>query len=205
MSSTRCFLGNDAALMNRPRNRGPTKMSEKRLRNIAVWYCERYLVSRQKLADHLRKRLYRDVRDAEERAGLEEMIPKIVADFMELGLVNDREAASARLRTALRSGYASKAAVTVAARGAMVDRETVQAELDVALIEALPELEEPDIDDRSGEKAQAVLALKRGRRGPFRSRGQDEKTRRRDAGWLQRRGFRMEAVRDALDIDPMEE
>ena len=73
------------------------------------------------------------------------------------------------------------------------------------MIEALPELEEPDIDDRSGEKAQAVLALKRGRRGPFRSRGQDEKTRRRDAGWLQRRGFRMEAVRDALDIDPMEE
>jgi len=191
--------------MNRPRNRGQKKMSEKRLRNIAVWYCERYLVSSQKLADHLRKRLYRDVRDAEERVDFEEMIPKIVADFTELGLVNDREAASARLRTALRSGYASKAAVTVASRGAMVDRETVQAELDVALIEALPELEEPDIDDRSGEKAQAVLALKRARRGPFRSQGQDEKTRRRDASWLQRRGFRMEAVRDALDIDPMEE
>ncbi|CAN0593037.1 unnamed protein product [Laminaria digitata] len=52
---------------------------------------------------------------------------------------------------------------------------------------------------------QAALALKRARRGPYRTRPQDDKSRRRDAGWLQRRGFRMDAIRHALDIDPLDE
>ena len=191
-----------------PQNRSkPKKMSEKRLRNIAVYYCQRYLVSGGKLSDHLNRRLYREVADSEERAGFAACIPKIVAELTDLGLVNDREAASARLRSALRSGYASGAAVTVAARGAVVDREVVENELEVALAEALPELEagadEPD--DAETIKEQAALALKRARRGPYRSRPQDDKTRRRDAGWLQRRGFRMDAIRHALDIDPLDE
>ncbi|MGB0632030.1 MAG: hypothetical protein ACPGRZ_15180 [Alphaproteobacteria bacterium] len=191
--------------MTRPTRRPPKKMSEKRLRNIAVWYCERYLVSSGKLTDHLNKRLYRDVRDEEERAQFAGLIPGIVSNLAELGYVNDREAASARLRSALRSGYATNAAVTVAARGAMVDRETVETELESALTQALPELD--DVDTESSESAadQAILALKRARRGPFRSSGQDEKSRRRDAGWLQRRGFRLDAIKSALDIDPLEE
>ena len=85
--------------MNTQKRRAPKKMSEKRLRNIAVWYCERYLVSSGKLTDHLNKRLYRDVRDEEERAEFSAMIPGIVSSLAELGYVNDREAASARLRT----------------------------------------------------------------------------------------------------------
>ncbi len=182
-------------------------MSEKRLRNIAVYYCQRYLVSGGKLSDHLNRRLYREVADAEERAGFAECIPGIVADLTATGLVNDKEAASARLRSALRSGYASGAAVTVAARGAVVDREVVEKELEIALTEALPELEVDADDLESSETAldQAALALRRARRGPWRSRPQDEKSRRRDAGWLQRRGFRMDAIRHALDIDPLEE
>ena len=187
------------------KKRTPKKMSEKRLRNIAVWYCERYLVSGAKLTDHLNKRLYRDVRDEEERAAFAETIPAIVSDLSELGLVNDREAASARLRTALRTGYATGAAVTVAARGAMVDRDTVESELEQALTQALPELDEADMESSEGATEQAVLALKRARRGPFRSSPQDDKSRRRDAGWLQRRGFRLDAVRAALEIDPLEE
>ena len=191
--------------MNTQKRRAPKKMSEKRLRNIAVWYCERYLVSSGKLTDHLNKRLYRDVRDEEERARFAEMIPGIVSGLSELGYVNDREAASARLRTALRSGYATDAALTVAARGAMVDRETVETELEGALTQALPELDGTDLESPESATDQAVLALKRARRGPFRSAGQDDKSRRRDAGWLQRRGFRMDAIRTALDIDPLEE
>ena len=180
-------------------------MTEKRLRNIAKWYCERYLVSSAKLANHLEQRLYREVPDAAERETLAAAIPPIVADMERLGFVNDREAASARLRTALRSGYAPGAAVTVAARGARVDRDTVEAELETALSEALPELEPEDRDPADLAVEQASLALKRARRGPWRSAPQDEKTRRRDAGWLQRRGFRLDVIRDALDIDPLDE
>lgn len=184
----------------------PRKMSEKRLRNIAVYYCQRYLVSGGKLSDHLNKRLYREVADSGERAAFAALIPGIVAELAEIGLVNDREAASARLRSALRSGYASGAAVTVAARGAVVDREIVENELEIALTEALPELDTDTHEMESAETImeQAALALKRARRGPYRSRPQDEKSRRRDAGWLQRRGFRMDAIRHALDIKKLE-
>ena len=164
--------------MNQPRRRAPKKMSEKRLRNIAVWYCERYLVSSGKLADHLNKRLYRDVRDDEERMQFTELIPGIVSNLRELGYVNDREAASARLRMALRSGYATNAAINVAARGAMVDRETVETELESALTQALPELDHVDMESSESSTDQAVVALKRARRGPFRSSGQDDKSRR---------------------------
>lgn len=191
--------------MKRPDRKTPRKMSEKRLRNIAVYYCQRYLVSGGKLTKHLNNRLYREVADSEERAAFAEMIPKIVAELSATGLVNDKEAASARLRTALRSGYASDTAITVAARGAVVDRDLVEDELEIALTEALPELEGVDQEAPEAAMEQAALALKRARRGPYRTRPQDEKSRRRDAGWLQRRGFRMDAIRHALDIDPLEE
>ena len=191
--------------MTRQERKPPRKMTEKRLRNIAVYYCQRYLVSGGKLTAHLNKRLYREVADSEERAAFAEMIPKIVEDLSGTGLVNDKEAASARLRTALRSGYASGTAVTVAARGAIVDRDLVEHELEIALTEALPELDGVDQEAPEAAMEQAALALKRARRGPYRTRPQDEKSRRRDAGWLQRRGFRMDAIRHALDIDPLED
>ena len=54
-------------------------MSEKRLRNIAVWYCERYLVSSGKLTDHLNKRLYRDVRYFQIVEGTTEIQHRILA------------------------------------------------------------------------------------------------------------------------------
>ena len=87
----------------------------------------------------------------------------------------------------------------------MVDQKTVETELGNALNQALPELDDVDMNSPESASEQAALALKRARRGPFRSSGQDEKSRRRDAGWLQRRGFRMDAIRTALDIDPLEE
>ena len=180
-------------------------MTETRLRNIAVWYCQRYLVSSGKLTGHLERRLRREVPLAEDREAFAAAIPGIVADLARAGLVNDREAASARLRSALRAGYATDAAVTVAARGAMVGREVVAAELDVALTEALPDMDPADHDTPEAAAEQAASALRRARRGPWRTAPQDEKSNRRDAGWLQRRGFRLDAIRAALDIDPLEE
>ncbi len=180
-------------------------MTESRLRNIALWYCQRYLVSSGKLADHLDKRLRRDMADGTERDALRSIVPAIVADMERLNLVNDREAVSARLRSALRSGYASDAAVFRAARGAMVDRNVAENELEVAVTEVLPGVDPEDIGSAEASAEQACAALKRARRGPWRSVPQDERSRRRDAGWLQRRGFRMDAIRAALDIDPLED
>ncbi len=177
-------------------------MTAERLRNIAVWYCQRYLVSSAKLAGYLEKRLWREVPDPSTRTALASEIPIIIANLSEIGLVNDREAASARLRSALRSGYASDAAVTVAAHGAIVDHDTVRDALEVALREALPEIKTEDADAAELALQQASSALKRARRGPWRGGVQDDTTRRRDAGWLQRRGFRLDTIKAALDIDP---
>lgn len=180
-------------------------MSAKRLENIAIYYCQRYLTSEAKLAAHLENRLFREVADSEERAEFAQEIAAIVEKLAGAGLVNDREAASAKLRGALRSGYARKAAVTVAARSSRVDVETVEAELAEASRDALPEIDFENMDSREEGAALAAGSLKRARRGPWRPRGQDETTIRRDISWLQRRGFGFDDIRAAMDIDLLEE
>ncbi len=182
---------------NKWRERKPRKMTGTRLRNIAVWYCQRYVVSEAKLRNYLETRLYREIPDAEERAAMAEHIPDIASRMAAAGLVNDREAASSKLRSALRAGYATGAAINNAARSSHVDRETVEAQLETALTEALPELGAEEDDPA----AMAALALKRARRGPWRSGGLDEKTQQRDVNWLLRRGFRFDDVRKAMEID----
>ncbi len=177
------------------------KMTEQRLRNIAVYYCQRYLVSEAKLRDYLGTRLYREVEDAEERAAMADHIPAIAARLAEAGLVDDREAASSKLRSALRAGYSTSAAVNNAARSSHVDRQIVEAQLASALGEALPEMDDEDRDPAEEGARMAGLALKRARRGPFRSGGGDEKTTTRDINWLLRRGFRFDDIRKAMQVD----
>ncbi len=185
--------------------RQPKKMSEKRLRNIAQWYCQRYVVSTKKLKDHLEKRLSREVSDPDELARFQKSVSGIVSEFKTSGLVSDREAASARLRAALRSGYASNAAVYAASRAAMVERSVVEKELQSALKETMPDLDECDGDDRENMKDQAIFALKRANRGPYRARPGGDQFVRRDAGWLQRRGFSLDVIQSVLKTEIIEE
>ncbi|MBT5050933.1 MAG: hypothetical protein HOM58_20700 [Rhodospirillaceae bacterium] len=190
---------------DKPRVKNPRKMTPKRLENIAIYYCQRFLTSEAKLAKHLENRLFREVADAQERVEFAKEIPAIVKKLAGAGLANDREAASAKLRGALRSGYARKAAVAVAARSARVDREIVEAELAEAARDALPDIDFENLDRREEGAALATESLRRARRGPWRPRGQDETTKRRDIAWLQRRGFGFEDIRSAMDIDFLEE
>ena len=179
-------------------------MTEARLRNIALHYCQRYLVSEAKLRVYLARRLARSPTAEDERARLAEAVAGIAAEMARLGLADDREAASARLRGALRAGYAEGAAVGVAARAAMVPRETAEGALPAALADTVPELDDALPDESARSAALARLALSRARRGPFRTAGQDEGSRRRDAAWLARRGFRFADIRAALEIDSEE-
>ena len=183
------------------RDKPRRKMTPERLRNIAVYYCQRYLVSEAKLRDYLSTRLYREIQDAEERAAMAEHIPEIAARLAEAGLVNDREAASSKLRSALRAGYATGAAINNAARSSHVDKQTVEAQLATALTEALPEMEDEDLDPVEEGTMMAGLALKRARRGPYRTNGGDEKTEKRDVNWLLRRGFRFDDIRKAMNVE----
>jgi SOS response regulatory protein OraA/RecX len=187
---------------NKDRGEKPRrKMTAQRLRNIAVYYCQRFLVSEGKLRDYLSTRLYREMQDVEERAAMAEHIPEIAARMAEAGLVNDREAASSKLRSALRAGYATSAAINNAARSSHVDKQTVEAQLATALTEALPEMEDEDRDSAEEGTMMAVLALKRAHRGPYRTNVGDEKTEKRDINWLLRRGFRFDDIRKAMNVD----
>ncbi len=177
-------------------------MTPDRLRNIATYYCRRYLTSEAKLRNYLETRLYREMEGRDEREAMAQHIPEIAANLVRIGLVNDAEVASAKLRSALRAGYAKSAAVNNAARAARVDRKAVEAELPRALEDIVPEIVEEASD--AGEEAVmlAGLALRRARRGPFRTvGGDDEALQRRDTNWLRRRGFRYDDIQKAMRLD----
>lgn len=184
-----------------PKKRARRQMTPKRLRNIATYYCGRYLVSEAKLRNYLETRLAREVESAEDREILSPHIPEIAAALARIGLVDDREAAASRLRTALRAGYAKSAAVDVAVRKSRVDREVVTRELPRALVETIPGIIDNEGDPGEEAAVLAEHALRRTRRGPYRTGGGDEITERRDVNWLRRRGFRYDDIRKAMRPD----
>jgi SOS response regulatory protein OraA/RecX len=189
-------LGNNA---KRKGLKKPRKMTAGRLQNIALYYCQRYVVSENKLSDYLTQRIYREVKDSEERQEMFDLIPPLVEKMAGSGYVNDKEAASAKLRSALRSGYATNRAVYLASRSSMVDGEKVGQQLGAALEDALPDIATDDFD--ASAAAMALSALQRAKRGPFRTGRMDETTERRDISWLQRRGYSFDDIKKAMGLD----
>ncbi len=179
----------------------PRKMTAKRLQNIALYYCQRYVVSENKLADYLTQRIYREVKDSDDRQEMFDMIPPVVEKMAAAGYVNDKEAASAKLRSALRSGYSTNRAVYLASRSSMVDGEKVGQQLGAALEDALPDIATDGFDVSESGAAMALSALQRAKRGPFRTGRMDETTERRDISWLQRRGYSFDDIKNAMGLD----
>jgi len=177
------------------------KMTEKRLQNIAIYYCQRYVVSKAKLEDYLKQRLYREVKDCEEREQFFDLIPNLSKKMAEFGYVNDREAAAAKLRSALRSGYSATRAVYKASQSSMVDDEEVKRELQSAVQDALPGIGVDDIEAPERMLSMALAALERSKRGRFRTGRVDETTLRRDIAWLQRRGYSFEVIKKVIGVD----
>ena len=177
------------------------KMTEKRLQNIAIYYCQRYVVSKAKLEDYLKQRLYREVKDSEEREQFCDLIPDLSKKMSEFGYVNDREAASAKLRAALRSGYSATRAVYKASQSSMVNDEEVKRELQSAVRDALPGIGADDIEAPESTLSMALAALERSKRGRFRTGRVDDTTVRRDIAWLQRRGYSFEIIKKVIGLN----
>ena len=186
---------------NQGKNQQRRLMSLNRLQNIALYYCQRFLVSEAKLEDYLKGRLFREVRDPEEREKFLGEIPGLVKNLSKTGYVNDKEAASAKLRIALRSGYAVGAALRKASQSSMVPLKLVQQELKVALEEALPDIQNFDVESSEDLIVMALSALKHAGRGPFRKGQIDQKTERRDIAWLQRRGYHFDDILKAMQLE----
>ena len=186
---------------NEFRGKKPRKMTEKRLQNIALYYSQRYVVSKAKLADYLKNRIYREVNDDVSRRDIIDFIPSVVSKLANSGYVNDEEAASAKLRSALRSGYSAEKAVFRASRASMVESEEVKGQLHAALEDNSSNFGVIDLNEPGNAVKMAMTALQRANRGPFRTGKIDEKTRRRDVSWLQRRGYSFEEIKNAMCIE----
>ena len=157
------------------------------------------MVSEAKLTTYLRNRLYRDVREASDRAQFEAEIPQIVVRLKELGQVNDREAGAAKLRQKLRTGHSLSSAVFNSALSSQVSKEIIEQELPGALQESIPAacIAEGE-DSKDQAHIMATLALKNSRRGPYRIGDKKIENYKRDEAWLMRRGFQYSVVRAVM-------
>ena len=183
------------------RSKKPKKMTEKRLQNIALYYCQHYVVSRGKLEDYLRNRVYREVKEDLLRKTMLDYIGTVVSTMEEFGYVNDKEAASAKLRGALRAGNSLERSVYLARKKSMVAGCVVEGELDAALENTLDIGDVDEIKNAGGDAKMALAALQKANRGPFRMGRVDDKTKRQDFAWLQRRGYRLEDIKTAMRME----
>lgn len=176
------------------------RMTSKRLNKLALNYCKKYIVSSKRLSEYLLKRVYLEEKDSDKKKILSEEIHKITNRMIEFGLVNDYEAASAKLRCNLKSGYAPAMAVSFAAKRACVDLELVEDILPEAIRDSFQKPCNDCIEEDIDDVLLARLALKRRRRGPFRVSGRSVNTDKRDIGWLQRRGYTFDIIRKAMEL-----
>lgn len=113
---------------------------EAALRAWALSYLARYATSRSRLAAHLRRRALRGRAEGKADPALEAAIARVVARCVELGLVDDRAHARARLRRLIQRGASDRRlAADLAARG--ISAAMVREELE-ALAEELGEAPE---------------------------------------------------------------
>jgi len=170
----------------------PKRITESYLKNVALWYMERYASS----AANLRNVLMRRVRissayhgtDPEEGAA---MVDELIRRYGEAGILNDRLFAETRARSLAARGSSTR----------MIQRKLmekgVSAEDIAAALEAVR-------DEGVGELDAAFRYARRRRIGPFRSAEKRGETRDRDLGALARQGFPFEIAAKVVDAENIE-
>lgn len=160
---------------------------EAALRAWALSYLARYATSRSRLAAYLRRRALRGTAEGQADPALEAAIARVVARCAELGLVDDRAHARARLRRLVRRGVSRRRLeADLAARGipATVAREELE-----ALAEELGE---------TPERVAARALLRRRGLLPAEGKPLSPDQWRRALAALARAGFSLEVARDVL-------
>ena len=177
--------------------RGPRKVTEKRLHNVALHYLARYSASTESLRRVLMRRVQGSVRahgtDPEEGAGwVEELIVRLQGQ----GYVDDRNYAEIRARSLLARGTSLRGI-----RAKLREKGVGGDDIDWALAAATEEFPSPDM------AAAAALARRR-RVGPYRTADSREERRKKDLASLARAGFSYDIacrVIDAESIDALED
>jgi len=168
-----------------PKEKKLKKITKERLKNIGLYYLERFESSVQNLRNVLKRRVSRyafqnpdfDVRQADL------WIEEILSEFEKAGYINDERYADMKVRDYLAAGKSARYIKTkLKSKG--IEENT----LDVLI----------DAQNYDGKEAALKFALKK-RIGPYRKTDR-EAFRQKDMACLMRAGFNYDDVCDILDM-----
>ena len=176
------------------RRRGPRKVTEKRLNNVALHYLARYSAT----TDSLRKVLMRRVAGSARAHGTDPeegtaWVEALIVKFQELGYLNDRTFAETRARSLLARGTSPRGvAMKLREKGVGGD------DIDAALAAAREDM--PDLD-----LAAAAALARRRRLGPYRQPADRADRRDKDLAALARAGFSYDIARRVVEAATAED
>ena len=176
------------------RPRGPRKVTEKSLENVALHYLERFSTSAENLRRVLMRRVWRSAHhhntDADEG---KEWVDAVVAKMQARGFVNDRLFAEGRVRNLLSQGTPLRG-IRLKLREKGVASEIIDDVLNLV-----------EEDDGDVDFAAAVALAKRRRLGPFNMRGDRDARREKDMAALARAGFGYDVASRVIGAETPEE
>ncbi|WP_339856435.1 RecX family transcriptional regulator [uncultured Nisaea sp.] len=170
----------------------PKPITESYLRNVALWYMERYASSSANLKAVLMRRVRLSSAyhgsDPAEGAG---MVEAVVQRYTEAGILNDRLFAETRVRSLVSRGTSTKMI-----RRKLMEKGVSSDDIDAALDEVL--------DQENGELTSAARYARRRRIGPYRLPEKREDNRDRDMAALARQGFGFGIAAKVVDAESPE-
>lgn len=171
------------ALAARPRKQ-PKRITPEYLERAALYYLERYSSSEANLRRVLARKVHMSCRHhGDDPARFAEVIEAVVARKVASGLIDDRRFAENRIASLKRRGTSQRMiGVKLSAKG--VDREMIA---------------QTSRSNPEDELAAALIAARRKRLGPWRTRGSRADWRQKDIAALMRAGFGSSIARAVID------
>lgn len=169
-------------------HKGLKKITKTRLKNIGLYYLERYEASVQKLRDVLKRRIDKYAFQNEEFDKHEAygFVEEIIAEFERLGYVDDKRFAALKVRDYLAAGKSARY-ITTKLKLQGIDEHTTS-EL----------IEQSDYDPLFAAK----LFAQKKHLGPYRdSKDTQKQNLQKDMASLLRAGFDYDVVRELLKIE----
>ncbi|MGP1394440.1 MAG: regulatory protein RecX [Inquilinaceae bacterium] len=168
--------------------RGPRRVTPDSLRNVALFYLQRYASSAENLRQVLMRRVEASARihdtDRDEGAAA---VADIVRRFTASGLLDDARYAQAQTASLARRGRSSRLI-----RATLTDKGVAAGLIDDALAALAEEQGDPDL-------AAAMALARRRRLGPYRDAAARAERRDRDLAALARGGFSFAVARRVID------
>lgn len=178
----------------RDKKRAPKKATASHLRNVALYYLERFAASAESLRRVLLRRVtksaYHHETDPAEGA---EFVEDIIQKFKKSGLLDDRIYAEGQVRSLYRQGKSLRAI-----RGKLREKG-VDADIVETLLSNLAE------GDHNPDMIAAIKHARRRRLGPYRPDETRQDRRQRDLASMARAGFDFETARMVIDASNVEE